>query len=100
MLLIRSEAEAAEAFGEDHGLQVFFQRAPPVAIYALPGAGGVLPAGSRLTVEALPGTLQRLELSYDAQATPPLTCRVDGAPVELEREIDGVWRPRRAKKDG
>lgn len=105
-LVIRNEQDAREAFGSAHGLERFLRpQVPAPAIYALPGAGGVLPSGSTITVDALPrpepaAAWHRIELSHDPQASPPLTCRVDGTPVELEQHTDGVWRPRRAESDG
>ena len=106
-LVLRSEQDAREALGSDHGLEWFFRRppSPPIAVYELPGAGGVLPPLSSVTVDGLgwpapAAAWHRLELSHDPQRSPPLTCRVDGAPVELEQHLDGVWRPRRAESDG
>lgn len=106
-LPIGSEQDARELLGADHGLERIFRRPlPPVAVYELPGEGGVLPPLSSVTVEGLgwpgapPSALHRLELSHDPQRSPPLTCRVDGVPVELEQHSDGVWRPRRAESNG
>ena len=117
-LVIRNEQDAREAFGSAHGLERFLRpQVPAPAVYALPGAGGVLPPGASLTVEgpSLPlasvrvdglgwpapaAAWHRLELSHDPQRSPPVSCRVDGAPVELEQHLDGVWRPRRTETNG
>jgi hypothetical protein len=73
VLIIRTAAEAREAFGSGHGLEAFLRPGPVPAVYALP---------------------------HDPQRSPPVSCRVDVVTVELEQHLDGVWRPRRAESDG
>lgn len=104
VLIIRTEQQARDWLGSDHGLEAFMRPGPAPAVYALPGAGGVLPALATVTVEGLgwpapAAALHRLEVSHDPHGSPPVTCRVDGVPVALE-SVDGVWRPRREKTDG
>lgn len=101
-LVIRSEQDAREAFGSDHGLQAFFRRPARVpAVYALSRAGGVPQPLAYVTIEGpSPEWWRRVEVSHDPHGSPPVTCRVDGMPIELEQHSDGVWRPRRTENDG
>lgn len=101
-LLIGSERDAREAFGADHGLEVFFRRPVPApAIYVLPHSARVLPPAEFITIAGpSPEWWHRVEVSQDPEASPPLACRLDGMPIELEQHLDGVWRPRRAESDG
>jgi hypothetical protein len=106
-LLIGTEQDAAEAFGDGSGLHLwareFLRHTQGGPVILRPADDAAVTAAVRIADLRWPApgpALHAVILSYEPQRSPVLQCSIDGAQVPLEQGADGWWRPRRTEGDG